>query len=121
MVNEPIVVTYYPSSIIEGMLFDCSGDANHFDEVLNNYINNPEALSEFTKPNLASWSAVKYHIDSGDYQLMISGKYTEELIEACERMVAWENNYSEDCYTPVMNYIFNHILKLKNIKLCQEY
>lgn len=118
---ESINVTYYPSSIIDGMLFDCLEDANHFDEVLNNYVNNPEALSEFTKPNLASWAAVEYHIDYGDYHLMIQGEHTEELIEACERMVAWENNYSEDCYTPVMNYIFNHILKLKNIKLCHEY
>lgn len=118
MEHKPINVSYYPSSIISSMLFDCSEDAEHFDKVLNDFINNPEALEEFTEPVLASWSALKYHINLGHYQLMIDGKYTRELLEACERMVAgYEGLDDGDCYTPALNYIFNHILELKNLKL----
>lgn len=110
MEREVILSKLYASEIIPCMLFDCLKDAEEFDNVLQEYVNNKEALAEFDKAEqrYASLYAVKYNIDNGTFHLNLEGEYSDKLIGAAENMVDTfgEDSDRDDCYTPVMNYIF---------------
>ena len=102
----------YASDIIPCILFDCIEDAEIFDKTLNNYVNDREALKEFNNAErqYASLYAVRYNIDNGTFHFNLKGPKSEELIGDLEQFVDLEiEDNNGDCYTVVMNYIFNKI------------
>jgi hypothetical protein len=103
----------YASDIIPCILFDCIEDAENFDKTLNNYMNDKEALAEFDKAErqYASLYAVRYNINNGTFHYNLTDSKSEELIGAVEQSVEIDTETYDDgdCYTPLMNYIFNKI------------
>lgn len=112
MKHKTFTITYYQSNIINEMLFDNEADAEHFDKILTEYLNNPDAITEFKAPKYASIQAVKYAINNDTFVHQLQGIHSELLIEACERMVEGYNGFSSnDCYRLPLMYIFNKVYK----------
>ena len=103
-------LTVYASEEIPYMLFDCPEDANEFDDTLREYVSTKDALLEFDKAeqNYASIGAVMYNIRNLTFHFNLKGEYSDKLIAAAENMVGTFGGdlNNDDCYTPVMNYIF---------------
>lgn len=109
--HKTLTVTYYHSNLIEEMLFQNEEDAEHFDIVLENFMNNKEAINEFESVKLASIEAVRYHINNNSFiELLGETVYLDELIEASERMIDGYNGATaDDCYKLPLIYIFNKL------------
>lgn len=112
MKHKTLTITYYISNIIKEMLFSNEEDAEFFDNVLTEYLNNPDAIAEFKAPKYASIQAVKYAINNDTFVHQLQGVHSELLIEACENMVDGSNGFnSNDCYKLPLMYIFNKVYK----------
>ena len=115
-------VTYYESELIPSMQFDTEEDAELFDRTLEEYVSNEEALQEFREceENFPSYYAIQHAINQCEFHIDLDGEYSEKLIDAAENMAT--RFYDDccdpnDCYTPVMNYIFGKLHPKINEKL----
>ena len=107
-------IKYFQSDIIENFLFNSLDKVKSFDTFLTNFCNNPEAISEFREVmnQYASDSAVDYAINTTHkFHYDLTGEWGTELLEYCETVDGkkLEDYDLGDCYTEVMNYIFNKI------------
>lgn len=112
MAKKIILDPIWECETIPDMKFETEEDADKFDSVLRNYISNKEAISEFEKAEsgFPSWAALWRQISIGEFHLKLEGKYSDELIAACETCFeVWGDCDHSDCYTPVMAYIFDHL------------
>lgn len=110
MEHKKLIIVYYHSNLIEEMLFSSEEDAENFDNLLSDYIKNPQAIKEFKSVKFASLEAIRYNIEHDMFVEHLEGEYSDRLVEACERMVSGYNGACEDdCYRLTFNYILNHI------------
>lgn len=116
---ESIEITYFRSSLCPNMLFDSKEDANNFDEILKRYSESPEAKREFRKALIQypSRYAVDLAIKQNNFHHHLLGKYSDELILACENMVGGCDGLANDeCYICAMNYLNNKFYYEKSNK-----
>jgi hypothetical protein len=86
MAKKIILDPIWECETIPDMKFETEEDADKFDSVLRNYISNKEAISEFEKAEngFPSWAALWRQISIGEFHFKLEGKYSDELIAACE-------------------------------------
>ena len=100
----------YASDLIPNYKFGTEDDAKEFDSALSTFISNQCAKAEWLQAErlYASLYAVQYAINGLEFHFQLNGSYSERLISACENAIEiWEQEDESDCYTAVMNYIFN--------------
>lgn len=109
MKHQEFTITYYHSNLIPIMLFGSEEDAENFDTLLTNFINDPKGRKEWEESckGYPSAYAIAYAIEAEDFELL--GELSDRLVcEGCESMIAGYNGLQDDdCYRPVYKYIWN--------------
>lgn len=109
MKHKNFTVTYYHSNLIPSMLFGSEEDAENFDTLLTEFINNPKGKEEWEESceDYPSAYAIAYNIETDNFELQ--GELANRLIcEGCESMIdGYGGLQNDDCYRPVYKYIWS--------------
>lgn len=109
MKHETFSITYYHSNFIPIMLFGSEEDAEKFDTLLAEFINNPRGKEEWNESckKYPSAYVIAYNIEADNFDL-IGDLATKLICEGCEKMIAgYDGLQDDDCYRPVLKYIWN--------------
>lgn len=109
MKHQEFSITYYHSNLLPIMLFDSEEDAEKFDTLLTEFINNPKGRKEWEESckGYPSSYAIARAIEMDEFELR--GELADRLVcYGCESMIAgYDGLRDDDCYRPVFKYIWD--------------